>query len=717
MNEHREFPLKSELYLSPRAVTAVLVLSFVMLLSADIPALSALMWVGPCLYVTCGAIWLVDRWSPIASRWLTVALLTGLVLTVNALAPAPGLLTLLAVPAALAAPLLSFSAAIVTATGLSLLLVALSQTPVVTHSGPLAVPLLLIWIILAVTYAIHAPVHDEAQRMWHYYERAQSLVREAQDRQMQLSQAVENLAFANRQLALLNEKVSGLRLIAERAERAKATFLAKVSHEFRTPLNMIIGLTSLLTETPHIYGERLPVKLMEHLEIVHRNCVHLSNMIDDVLDLSQIEAGRMALHRERVDLGKVIQWASAVVQPLVEKKQLWLELDVPADLPAVECDRTRISQVIINLLSNAARFTQAGGIRVRACREDGHVVISVADTGPGISPEDAEVIFEPFCQGISSHWRDKGGSGLGLTISRQFAELHGGRMWLESQLGMGSTFFVRLPMTRPEEPAAAPARWITADWTPRHPNLDLPSAHLAQRMVVCDETGELGHLLSRYAEEMTFIETRHIEEVVREVEKCPAWFVLVNASSPQALWPLVDRTAPRVPDTLIVGCALGGPASGSMSESVVGYLIKPITRAKLHAAMEAVGRPLQRVLVVDDGADDRVVLTALLAAIDDKLAMKAVGNGEDALDTLAEWHPDLMLLDLVMPGMDGWQVMRHKAQDDALREIPTIVVSAQDPHPQPLRSPMIAAALGRGLPVGKLLACARQFASLLLEPD
>ena len=150
-------------------------------------------------------------------------------------------------------------------------------------------------------------------------------------------EALDNLAHANRQLSLLNEKVAGLRLTAEQAEKAKAAFLAKVSHEFRTPLNMILGMTDLIVESPEVYGDRLPSRLLEHLEIVHRNCNHLSRIIDDVLDLSQVQAGRLTLHREYVSLTDVLHKAVTAVRPMIESKNLDFRVDSPVDLPQIYC--------------------------------------------------------------------------------------------------------------------------------------------------------------------------------------------------------------------------------------------------------------------------------------------------------------------------------------------------------------------------------------------
>jgi signal transduction histidine kinase len=237
----------------------------------------------------------------------------------------------------------------------------------------------------------------------------------------------------------------------------------------------------------------LPTAVIEDLGIIFRNCEHLASMVDDVLDLSQAESGQLVLHREPTDLAEVISEAAAVVRPLIQKKGLRLDIETGA-LPAVYCDRTRIRQVVLNLLSNAARFTEAGGITLRGTAEDGRVTVSIQDTGPGIAPQDRTRIFEPFCQGSQPLWRDRSGSGLGLSISKQFVEMHGGRIWLESELGVGTTFRFELPLAQSLEPSGSYSRWLSEAWIwlerDRRPAA-LPAVQAQPRILLHDAGGAL----------------------------------------------------------------------------------------------------------------------------------------------------------------------------------------------------------------------------------
>ena len=274
----------------------------------------------------------------------------------------------------------------------------------------------------------------------------------ARDAQADLKQAVKDLAEANLQTARLNQLLGMARHAAEEAERAKAEFVANVSHELRTPLNMVIGFAEMIMSAPKTYG-RVSTALRADLAVIHRNSQHLAALIDDVLDLSQIEAGRMALTKERVALGEIIAAATEAIRPLYQTKGLYLRTEAPEGL-VVSCDRTRVREVLLNLLSNAGRFTEQGGVTVQARVMGQEVVVSVSDTGPGIAPEDQARLFQPFQQADGSIRRRFGGSGLGLSISKHFVELHDGRMWLESGVGSGTTIFFTLPFEPRRRPVA-----------------------------------------------------------------------------------------------------------------------------------------------------------------------------------------------------------------------------------------------------------------------
>jgi signal transduction histidine kinase/putative methionine-R-sulfoxide reductase with GAF domain len=238
----------------------------------------------------------------------------------------------------------------------------------------------------------------------------------------------------------------------EIASKHKSQFLANMSHELRTPLNAILGYTELILDS--IYGE-VPEKLREVMERVEKSGRHLLGLINDVLDLSKIEAGQLTLALSDYSMKEVVQTVYTAVESLAAEKRLALKISVPPDLPPGKGDERRLTQVLLNLVGNAIKFTEAGEVRVQVSVSDGAFLVSVSDTGPGISETDRGKIFEEFQQADSSTTRKKGGTGLGLSIARRIIELHGGRIWVESSLGKGSTFSFSVPV-QVERQAKAP---------------------------------------------------------------------------------------------------------------------------------------------------------------------------------------------------------------------------------------------------------------------
>jgi signal transduction histidine kinase len=238
----------------------------------------------------------------------------------------------------------------------------------------------------------------------------------------------------------------------EAASRHKSEFLANMSHELRTPLNAVLGYAELIQDG--IYGE-VPAKMQDVLERIQQNGRHLLGLINDVLDLSKIEAGQLTLAPSDYSMRELVLDVVSATEALVAEKKLALEVDLPPDLPRGCGDERRLTQVLMNLVSNAIKFTDAGSIGIQAKVEDSTFLVTVTDTGVGIAPEDRERIFEEFQQVDSSSTRRKGGTGLGLAITRRIVELHGGRIWVESTPGHGSTFAFTLPLRVGEQERAA----------------------------------------------------------------------------------------------------------------------------------------------------------------------------------------------------------------------------------------------------------------------
>jgi signal transduction histidine kinase len=237
----------------------------------------------------------------------------------------------------------------------------------------------------------------------------------------------------------------------ELASQHKSQFLANMSHELRTPLNAILGYTELILDD--LYGEPTP-RMREVLERVQVNGKHLLGLINDVLDLSKIEAGQLQLSLADYSMREVVHTVTTATESLATEKGLALEAAVPADLPVGRGDERRLTQVLLNLVGNAIKFTDHGRVGISVAAENGTFEVAVADTGPGIAASEHERIFEEFHQVDSSSTREKGGTGLGLAIARRIVELHGGRIWVESEPGHGATFRITLPVATSERMAS-----------------------------------------------------------------------------------------------------------------------------------------------------------------------------------------------------------------------------------------------------------------------
>jgi signal transduction histidine kinase len=232
------------------------------------------------------------------------------------------------------------------------------------------------------------------------------------------------------------------RQLAE-ASQHKSQFLANMSHELRTPLNAILGYTELILDS--VYGD-MPEKARSVLDRVQRNGRHLLGLINDVLDLSKIEAGQLILSLSDYSLKSVIQTVFSAVEPLASEKQIALKIDVAPELPPGRGDERRLTQVLLNLVGNAIKFTDTGEVSIRGCCANGSFTVAIHDTGPGISMADQAKLFQEFQQADNSITRKKGGTGLGLAISKRIIEMHGGKIWVESVVGEGSTFSFTLPV-------------------------------------------------------------------------------------------------------------------------------------------------------------------------------------------------------------------------------------------------------------------------------
>lgn len=550
--------------------------------------------------------------------------------------------------------------------------------------------------------------------------RARARMEDAFDQRLELQQTQEDLLEANRELARLSDRLRIMHQMAEEARQAKQAFVANVSHELRTPLNMIIGFSEMIPKLSQVYGTELPPSLLSDIAAIRRNSQHLSKLVDDVLDLSQIESGRMTLSKAWCSLPVIINEAVAATRVMFESKELYLRANVPEALPDIYCDSTRIRQVVLNLLSNAGRFTERGGVEINVSHESERVLICVTDTGPGISEIDKGRLFEPFQQLDSSIRRRYGGSGLGLSISKHFVELHEGKMWLESQEDVGTTFCFSLPIRTPLSDELDPndvRRWFNPyesyEYYERTRRTKAPLPDVKPRFLVMDEGEALLKLLDRYVPQIEVIPVESVEGAIAELHRSPARALLVNASpyddkrvSPEHLNELPYNTPSMT-------CWVPGMDDTVRRLGVARYLVKPVTRDILLETLRALKTPIETVLLVDDEPEVLRLFARMLAVAPEAYRILQTTNGQRALNLLRERHPDVVLLDLVMPGMDGFQVLEAKAQDPDIQHVPVVVTSSQDPTGEPIVSNTLSITRSGGLSSRDLVNCIQMISELL----
>lgn len=458
---------------------------------------------------------------------------------------------------------------------------------------------------------------------------------------------------------------------AEAANEAKSRFLASMSHELRTPLNAIIGYSEMLTEDAQDLGETSFVADLEKIMLSGR---HLLALINDVLDLSKIEAGRMDLYVERFALTPLIEEVATTVRPLIARNRNRLELEIAVEPDEVETDRTKLRQNLFNLLSNAAKFTKDGEVRLSVTRKRGDegdwLDIAVADTGIGISPAQREKLFEAFVQADSSTTRNYGGTGLGLAIAQAFVRMMGGTITVESTVGEGSVFRFKIPAVQSAVPSPPEEAPVSRSAGERGTVLVIDDEARARRMVgdVVRTAGFRVEEAASGAAGLTKARANRPDAIVLDVimPGRDGWSVLQEIKADGRLCDI-----PVILVTVVADREMG------LAFGATDHLVKPVRAETLTETLAAVAGSRGRdVLVVDDDAGTRELFRRILTR--EGWRVREAADGREAVERLEAAVPALVLLDLMMPKMDGFGVLKVMRERAHWAETPVIVVTSKD---------------------------------------
>jgi PAS domain S-box-containing protein len=491
-------------------------------------------------------------------------------------------------------------------------------------------------------------------------------ISERQRAEQERQKFTESLETANRELELQNREV-------ERATRLKSKFLASMSHELRTPLNAIVGFSDLLAEgTP---GD-LNAKQKRFVNHIKQGSIHLLQLINDILDLSKIEAGQLELHCEDFLVADALPEVLSTIRPLAMAKNIQVRQKLETERP-IYADRVRFKQVLYNLLSNAVKFTpKDGSIEVRSYDERTSVCLSVRDTGIGVRPEDQEMIFEEFRQ-VEGTARSHEGTGLGLAITKRLVEQQGGKIWLESEPGKGSRFSFTLPR-------GATTSQITPDGTRTMPVARAVDSARKPLILIVDDEVASRELMASYLE--PHYRVALAESGAEAVEK--AQQLLPEAITLDILMPggggfeslVALRATAATADIPIIMVSIVDQQKVGFALGATDYLIKPIQKPVLLQSIRnyvpsSTDDDAAILLVDDDSQNLELVAETLRAA---GYETQSVRSGARALEVLSSKVVGAVLLDLLMPGMDGFEVIRHVRQEPTLKELPILVMTAKN---------------------------------------
>lgn len=485
-------------------------------------------------------------------------------------------------------------------------------------------------------------------------------ITEAKARETELGEMVDRLAEA--------------RDVAMKATQTKSQFLANMSHELRTPLNAVIGITEMLEEDAIEDDDE---DMIEPLQRISRAGKHLLKLINDILDLSKIEAGKMELHVESFDLAAVVRDCVDMAGPLASPNNNKIDVSLPDDLPPMTSDVTRVRQVVFNLLSNACKFTENGTIGITVTQADDDLVkIDVSDTGIGMSPEQLERLFSDFSQADSSTTRKYGGTGLGLAISQRFCRMMGGDVTVESTPGAGSVFRVSLPREIPSAEESGPMEGALS----RPPSKGNAGGNV---VLVVDDDPVARDILGRFLKAEGYdvaIAVNGEEGLQKARDLRPAVITLDVVMPGKDGWTLLQelKDDPELKDIPVLMVSIVDDKHKGFSLGVADYMTKPVDRQRLLTLLERykLNGKGGNVLIVEDDGTTRQLMRRIF--VSEGWRVREAVNGRAGLQLVKDAIPDLILLDLIMPEMDGFEFLDSLKTVPEAKGVPVVVITGAD---------------------------------------
>jgi PAS domain S-box-containing protein len=459
-------------------------------------------------------------------------------------------------------------------------------------------------------------------------------------------------------------------------DRMKSELISIVSHQLRTPMTSIKGYTDLIYL--EAVGE-INEAQRRFLRIIKSNADRLALLANDLLDISRIETGRIRLNLEFIHIGAISEEMATSLRGQIEEKGLSLKLDIPEGLPPIYGDHDRVTQILTNLTENAWRYTPSGGqVTVSAQTRGNFLQVSVADTGIGIAPEDQEKIFTRFYRADHPLVQEVAGTGLGLSIAKSFVEMHGGEIWVESKPGQGSTFSFTLPLAEREQEAD---------------EFSVPSLSFSKRILVVEDEPDIAELIRYHLEGNGYRVTiaARGEEALAVAQHEKPDLITLDIRLPdidgfEVLQQLKsDEETANIP---VVILSIVPDREDGFRLGAVDYVTKPVDEGRLLSAISAILHKEDLILVVDDDRDTTRLVQEALGRVG--FTVRAVNNGFEALAVARQEQPGLILLDLKMPGIDGYEILKHLKRDRATQEIPVVVVTGSFADEETKREKVLA---------------------------